>query len=249
MKILGVIPARFASTRFPGKPLVEIAGKTMVQRVYEQVKKATLITEVVVATDDARILDHVEGFGGKAVLTSVDHPSGTDRCFEAYQLMNDEFNYVINVQGDEPFIKPEQIDLLAALLNGDTFIATLVKELKDQESLFNTNVVKAVINVKKKALYFSRSPIPHARNIAEDAWLSQHKYFNHIGMYAYRTDVLEELTKLPVSLLEKTESLEQLRWLDNGYEILTAETKSETIGIDTPEDLQKALAYLKENPE
>lgn len=249
MKILGVIPARFASTRFPGKPLVEIAGKTMVQRVYEQVKKSTLITEVVVATDDVRILDHVEGFGGKAVLTSVDHPSGTDRCFEAYQKMNDAFNYVINVQGDEPFIKPEQIDLLAALLNGDTFIATLVKELKDQESLFNPNVVKAVINVKKKALYFSRSPIPHARNIAEDAWLSQHKYFKHIGMYAYRTDVLEELTKLPVSLLEKTESLEQLRWLDNGYEILTAETKSETIGIDTPEDLQKALAYLSENPE
>ncbi|GCC51460.1 3-deoxy-manno-octulosonate cytidylyltransferase [Chryseotalea sanaruensis] len=249
MKILGVIPARFASTRFPGKPLVDIAGKTMVQRVYEQVKKATLITEVVVATDDARILEHVEGFGGKAVLTSVDHPSGTDRCFEAYQKLNEDFNYVINVQGDEPFIKPEQIDLLAALLNGDTFIATLVKEFKDQESLFNPNVVKAVINVKKKALYFSRSPIPHARNIEEEAWLSQHKYYKHIGMYAYRTDVLEELTKLPVSALEKTESLEQLRWLDNGYEILTAETKSETIGIDTPEDLQKALAYLKENPE
>lgn len=249
MKILGVIPARFASTRFPGKPLVDIAGKTMVQRVYEQVKKATLITEVVVATDDARILDHVEGFGGKAVLTSADHPSGTDRCFEAYQKMSSDFNYVINVQGDEPFIKPEQIDLLAALLNGDTFIATLIKELKDQESLFNPNVVKAVINVKKKALYFSRSPIPHARNIADDAWLSQHKYFKHIGMYAYRTDVLEELTKLPVSQLEKTESLEQLRWLDNGYEIITAETKSETIGIDTPEDLQKALTYLSENPE
>lgn len=249
MKILGVIPARFASTRFPGKPLVDIAGKTMVQRVYEQVKKSTLVTEVVVATDDVRIMDHVESFGGKAILTSAEHPSGTDRSFEAYQLMNEEFNYVINIQGDEPFIRPEQIDLLAALLNGDTFIATLVKELKDQESLFNPNVVKAVINVKKKALYFSRSPIPHARNTAEEAWLSQHKYFKHIGMYAYRTDVLEELTKLPISLLEKTESLEQLRWLDNGYEILTAETKSETIGIDTPEDLQKALTYLSENPE
>jgi 3-deoxy-manno-octulosonate cytidylyltransferase (CMP-KDO synthetase) len=249
MKILGVIPARYASTRFPGKPLIDIAGKTMVQRVYEQVKKATLITEVVVATDDVRIMDHVEGFRGKAVLTSAEHPSGTDRCFEAYQLMNNDFNYVINIQGDEPFIKPEQIDLLAALLNGDTFIATLVKELKDQESLFNPNVVKAVINAKKKALYFSRSPIPHARNISEETWLLQHKYFKHIGMYAYRTDVLEELTKLPVSLLEKTESLEQLRWLDNGYEIVTAETKSETIGIDTPEDLKKALAYLSENPE
>lgn len=248
MKILGVIPARFASTRFPGKPLVDIAGKTMVQRVYEQVKKATLVSEVVVATDDVRIMDHVQSFGGKAVMTSATHPSGTDRCFEAYQLMNDEFNYVINIQGDEPFIRPEQIDLLAALLNGETYIATLVKELKDQESLFNANVVKAVVSLSGKALYFSRSPIPHARNSKEDVWLSQHKYFKHIGMYAYRTDVLEALTKLPVSPLEKTESLEQLRWLDNGYEILTTETKSETIGIDTPEDLQKALAYLKENP-
>ncbi|NBP68459.1 MAG: 3-deoxy-manno-octulosonate cytidylyltransferase [Cytophagia bacterium] len=248
MKILGVIPARFASTRFPGKPLVDVAGKTMVQRVYEQVKKATLVSDVVVATDDVRIMDHVQSFGGKAVMTSATHPSGTDRCFEAYQLMNDEFNYVINIQGDEPFIRPEQIDLLAALLNGETYIATLVKELKDQESLFNPNVVKAVVSLSGKALYFSRSPIPHARNSKEDNWLSQHKYFKHIGMYAYRTDVLEALTKLPVSPLEKIESLEQLRWLDNGYEILTTETKSETIGIDTPEDLQKALAYLKENP-
>ncbi|NBW36882.1 MAG: 3-deoxy-manno-octulosonate cytidylyltransferase [Cytophagia bacterium] len=248
MKILGVIPARFASTRFPGKPLVDVAGKTMVQRVYEQVKKATLVSDVVVATDDVRIMDHVQSFGGKAVMTSATHPSGTDRCFEAYQLMNDEFNYVINIQGDEPFIRPEQIDLLAALLNGETYIATLVKELKDQESLFNPNVVKAVVSLSGKALYFSRSPIPHARNSKEDVWLSQHKYFKHIGMYAYRTDVLEALTKLPVSPLEKIESLEQLRWLDNGYEILTTETKSETIGIDTPEDLQKALAYLKENP-
>ncbi|MCZ8215210.1 MAG: 3-deoxy-manno-octulosonate cytidylyltransferase [Cyclobacteriaceae bacterium] len=248
MKILGVIPARFASTRFPGKPLVDIAGKTMVQRVYEQVKKATLVSDVVVATDDVRIMDHVQSFGGKAVMTSATHPSGTDRCFEAYQLMNDEFNYVINIQGDEPFIRPDQIDLLAALLNGETYIATLVKELKDQESLFNANVVKAVVSLSGRALYFSRSPIPHARNSKEDSWLSQHKYFKHIGMYAYRTDVLEALTKLPVSPLEKIESLEQLRWLDNGYEILTTETKSETIGIDTPEDLQKALAYLKENP-
>ncbi len=249
MRILGVIPARYASTRFPGKPLIDIGGKTMVQRVYEQVKKASLITEVVVATDDVRILDHVEGFGGKAVLTSAEHPSGTDRCFEAYQLMNADFTYVINVQGDEPFIRPEQIDLLAALLTGDTFIATLVKELKDQESLFNPNVVKAVVNAKGKALYFSRSPVPHARNTAAAEWLTKHKYYKHIGMYAYRTDVLAQLTKLSVSALEKVESLEQLRWLDNGYEITTTETKSETIGIDTPEDLQKALTYLSQNPE
>lgn len=249
MKILGVIPARFASTRFPGKPLIDIAGKTMVQRVYEQVKKSTLITEVVVATDDTRILDHVQSFGGNAVLTSAQHPSGTDRCYEAFQKMGKDFTYIINIQGDEPFIRPEQIDLLAALLTGDAFIATLVKELKDQESLFNPNVVKAVVNVKGKALYFSRSPVPHARNTVEGEWLSRHKYFKHIGMYAYRIDILEELTKLAVSPLEKIEALEQLRWLDNGYEIVTTETKSETIGIDTPEDLQKALAYLKENPE
>ncbi len=249
MKVLGVIPARYASTRFPGKPLVDIGGKSMIERVYAQVRKATLIDHVVVATDDIRIMEHVQGFGGNVVLTSQDHPSGTDRCFEALQQVGEDFQYVINIQGDEPFIRPEQIDLLAALLDGDTFIATLVKELKDEESLFNPNIVKAVVSQQGQALYFSRSPIPHARNIAEKDWLSKHKYFKHIGLYGYRADILEQLTKLPPSPLELVESLEQLRWLDNGYIIQTAETKSETIGIDTPEDLQRALDYLKKNKE
>lgn len=249
MKILGVVPARYASTRFPAKPLVEIGSKSMVQRVYEQACKSKLLTKVVVATDDQRIVDHVLSFGGEVVMTQESHPSGTDRCYEALALQGEEFNYVINIQGDEPFIRPEQIDLLAALLDGETAIATLVKKLTDQESLFNPNVVKAVVAMDGKALYFSRSPVPHVRNTKEDEWLQKCTFYKHIGMYGYRADTLEELTKMEVSPLERAESLEQLRWLDNGYAIKTTETKSETIGIDTPEDLQKALAYLKQEGE
>lgn len=246
MNILGVIPARYASTRFPAKPLVDIAGKSMIQRVYEQVSKSKSLTKVVVATDDQRIVEHVLGFGGTVVMTSNQHPSGTDRCYEALSQQQDEFNYVINIQGDEPFIRPEQIDLLAALLDGQTMIATLVKKLTDQKDLFNPNVVKAVLAMDGQALYFSRSPVPHVRNTKEEEWLQKGSFYKHIGMYAYRADTLEKLTKLDVSPLEKAESLEQLRWLDNGYSIKTTETKSETIGIDTPEDLQKALHFLKE---
>lgn len=245
MKILGVVPARYASTRFPAKPLVDIGGKSMVQRVYEQACKSKLLTKVIVATDDQRIVDHVLAFGGQVVMTNEKHPSGTDRCYEALSLQEEEFHYVINIQGDEPFIRPEQIDLLAALLDGETAIATLVKKLNDQESLFNPNVVKAVVALDGRALYFSRSPIPHMRNTKEEEWLQKGTFYKHIGMYAYRSDTLEKLTKLPISPLESAESLEQLRWLDNGYSIKATETKSETIGIDTPEDLQKALAYLK----
>jgi len=245
MKILGVIPARYASTRFPAKPLADIGGKSMIQRVYEQVKKSEQLTKVVVATDHITIYDHVTGFGGEVVMTKEEHMSGTDRCYEALTLQKEEFNYVINVQGDEPFIKPEQIDLLAALLDGITFIATLVKEITESETLFNPNVVKAVVAKHGNALYFSRSPVPHIRNTPEDEWLQKAKFFKHIGIYAYRTDILEKLTQLETSSLEKSESLEQLRWLENGYSIKTTETKSETIGIDTPEDLQRALEYLK----
>ena len=246
MKILGVVPARYASTRFPAKPLVDIGGKSMVQRVYEQACKSKLLTKVVVATDDQRIVDHVLSFGGQVVMTNENHPSGTDRCYEALSLQKEEFHYVINIQGDEPFIRPEQIDLLAALLDGEATIATLIKKLADKESLFNPNVVKAVVAMDGNALYFSRSPVPHMRNTNEEEWLQKGTFYKHIGMYAYRSDTLEKLTKLPVSPLEKAESLEQLRWLDNGYFIKTTETKSETIGIDTPEDLQRALSYLKE---
>jgi 3-deoxy-manno-octulosonate cytidylyltransferase (CMP-KDO synthetase) len=245
MKILGVIPARYASTRFPAKPLVDIAGKSMIQRVYEQASQSTQLSKVVVATDDVRIFNHVQSFGGQVVMTREDHVSGTDRCYEALLLQAEEFNYVINVQGDEPFIKPEQIDLLAALLDGDTFIATLVKELTERVDLFNPNIVKAVVAMNGDALYFSRSAVPHVRNTPEAEWLAKGKFFKHIGMYGYRVDILEKLVQLAVSPLEKAESLEQLRWLDNGFSIKTTETKSETIGIDTPDDLQKALDYLK----
>lgn len=245
MKILGIIPARYASTRFPAKPLVDIAGKSMIQRVYEQVKKSAKVSKVVVATDHTEIYDHVKNFGGEVCMTKESHVSGTDRCYEGLTLQNATFDYVINIQGDEPFIQPEQIDLLASRLDGKTEIATLVKSIDQKEQLFNTNVVKAVISKGNEALYFSRSTIPHIRNTKEDEWLQKHTFYKHIGMYAYRSDILEQLTKLPLSTLEKAESLEQLRWLENGFKISVAETKTETIGIDTPEDLQKALEYLK----
>ena len=237
--ILGIIPARYASTRFPAKPLVDIAGKSMIQRVYEQVKKSTLITDVIVATDNKEIFDHVTRFDGRVRMTKESHVSGTDRCYEALTLQKAPVDYVINIQGDEPFIQPEQIDLLAKLLDGKTEIATLVKKIEDKEQLFNPNVVKAVVSEKGEALYFSRSTVPHIRNTPEADWLNNHTFYKHIGMYAYRTDVLKQLTSLPVSPLEKAESLEQLRWLENGFRIKVAETQTETIGIDTPEDLER----------
>jgi len=243
--ILGIIPARYASTRFPAKALADLGGKSMIQRVYEQVKKSKLVTDVVVATDHAEIFDHVNKFGGNVCMTKESHASGTDRCFEALTLQKKEYQYVINIQGDEPFIQPDQIDLLAKLLDGKTEIATLVKKIEDQEHLFNPNVVKAVVSKNKTALYFSRSPIPHIRNTKETEWLLKHNFYKHIGMYAYRVNILKQLTELPISTLEKAESLEQLRWLENGFKISVAETLTETIGIDTPEDLQKALSYLK----
>jgi 3-deoxy-manno-octulosonate cytidylyltransferase (CMP-KDO synthetase) len=245
IRILGVIPARYASTRFPAKPLADLGGKTMIQRVYEQVKKSKLIAEVVVATDHSEIFNHVKQFGGNVCMTNENHASGTDRCFEALTLQQKKFTYVINIQGDEPFIQPEQIDLLAKLLDGKTEIATLVKKIKEQEQLFNPNVVKAVVAHNQTALYFSRSAIPHIRNAKESEWLSKNNFYKHIGMYAYRSDILKQLTGLPVSSLEKAESLEQLRWLENGFKISVAETQTETIGIDTPDDLTKALTYLK----
>lgn len=244
--ILGIIPARYASTRFPAKPLVDIAGKSMIQRVYEQVKKSTRVSHVLVATDNQQIFDHVQKFGGHVCMTKEGHVSGTDRCYEALTLQKETFEYVINIQGDEPFIQPEQIDLLAKLLDGKTEIATLVKKIEDAAQLFNPNVVKAVVGENKEALYFSRQTIPHLRNVAEVEWLNKHTFYKHIGMYAYRTDILQKLTSLSVSTLEKAESLEQLRWLENGFRIKTAETKTETIGIDTPEDLKLALQYCKE---
>lgn len=217
----------------------------MIQRVYEQAKKSKSLSKVVVATDHKEIFDHVRTFGGEVCMTKDSHVSGTDRCFEALSLQPEKFEYVINVQGDEPFIQPEQIDLLASTLDGQKQIATLVKSIENQDELFNPNLVKAVFNLNHEALYFCRSAIPHIRNKDHADWLSSHKFYKHIGMYAYRTDVLERLTRLPVSSLEKAESLEQLRWLENGFRITVVETLTETFGIDTPDDLNKALAHLK----
>ena len=243
MKVLGVIPARYASSRFPAKPLADIGGKSMIQRVYEQAKKSSKLTRVIVATDDNRIFDHVKSFGGDVCMTSADHVSGTDRCFEAMSAQKENFDYVINIQGDEPFISPEQINLVAGLLDGTTELATLAKKITDDETLFNPNVVKLVQNSLHEAMYFSRSTIPHIRNTEHTQWLSKHTFYKHIGMYAYRADILGKITTLSVSSLEKAESLEQLRWLENGFRIKVAETHQETIGVDTPEDLQKAIAF------
>lgn len=244
MKIIGIIPARYASTRFPAKSLAVINGKSMIRRVYEQVSQSSSLNDVVVATDHQEIYDHVKTFGGAVCMTKDTHVSGTDRCHEALTQQKTRYDYVINIQGDEPFIQPEQIDLLAGMLDGVTEIATLAKAITQTELLFNPNVVKVVVSSAMEALYFSRSPIPHVRNASESEWLSKHKFFKHIGMYAYRTDVLERITRLSVSSLEKAESLEQLRWLENGFRIRIAETHTETIGIDTPEDLEHALKKI-----
>ncbi len=239
MKALGIIPARYASTRFPGKPLVDIAGKSMIQRVYEQAKKCVHLSEVIVATDDDRIFKHVHEFGGKAVMTSSDHQSGTDRCAEV-ALKHPEYDVIINIQGDEPYIDPEQITKLITCFNDiDTQIATLIKKILTEQELHNTNSPKVIINRHSEAIYFSRSPLPHIRGQEPENWLQHFTYFKHIGIYGYQADILQQIAKLPVSSLEKAESLEQLRWVENGYKIRVAETELETYAIDTPEDLEK----------
>lgn len=244
MNFIGIIPARFKSSRFPGKPLALINNKTMIQRVYENVSKA--LENVWVATDDKRIFNAVESFGGKAVMTSAEHQSGTDRCAEAARILSEKmkFDVVINVQGDEPFIQPEQIELLKLCFTGETEIATLIKKIESSEELFNPNRPKVVIDKNQKALYFSRSPIPFVRGEKEERWTGLTIFWSHIGMYAYKSDVLQQITKLPQSTLELAESLEQLRWLENGFKIKTTETTHQSIGIDTPEDLQNALQLL-----
>ena len=245
MKIIGIIPSRYASTRFPAKSLAVINGKSMIQRVYEQAQQSSALNDVIIATDHQEIYDHVRKFGGAVCMTKTGHASGTDRCHEALTLQRKKYDYVINIQGDEPFIQPEQIDLLAGKLDGITEIATLVKSLQSTEQLFDPNVVKVVFNDMMEALYFSRSPIPHVRNTSENEWTGKHKFYKHIGMYAYRSDILGRLHRLSISSLEKAESLEQLRWLENGFKISIAETATETLGIDTPEDLEKAIQTFK----
>lgn len=230
---IGIIPARYASTRFPGKPLVLVNGKPMIQRVYEQATQATMLSEVIVATDDDRIADCVNKFGGKVVMTSPEHQSGTDRCAEVVAKLENPAEVVINIQGDEPYIQPQQIDDLAKCFeNPQTQIATLVKKLEDEEEIQKPNVVKVTRDINGFALYFSRSVIPYPRNQAN-------VYFKHIGIYAYRLGVLMQISTLPPSSLELAEGLEQLRWLENGYRINTVVTEVESMAVDTPEDLEK----------
>lgn len=246
MKFVAIIPARYASTRFPGKPLADMNGKPMIQRVYEQVGKS--IVDVYVATDDERIFDSVHRFNGNAIMTSTTHRSGTDRCNEAYNKINKQFDVVLNIQGDEPFVFPEQIDLLkSCFTDTDIEIATLIKPFEPKDgldALHNPSSPKVVINNQLEAIYFSRAVIPYLRDVAPEEWLNQHVFYKHIGIYGYRTDVLKEITQLSAGMLEKAESLEQLRWIENGFKIKVGITNQETFGIDTPYDLERALKHL-----
>lgn len=244
MKFIAIIPARYASTRFPGKPLAMLGGKTVIQRVYEQA--AGVLGEAWVATDDERILQAVEAFGGRAVMTRADHKSGTDRIEEATQRIATTADVIINVQGDEPFIQRSQIETLCHLFdNAETQIGTLGKRFESMEAAENPNSPKIVTDVNGFALYFSRSVIPFVRGVSRGDWFGKFPFLKHLGVYAYRREVLAEITQLPQSPLELAESLEQLRWLQNGYRIRVGETDVETVGIDTPEDLQRAEAFLQ----
>lgn len=251
MKFIGIIPARYASTRFPAKPLALLGGKPVIQRVYEQV--AGVLDEAYVATDDERIEAAVKAFGGKVVMTSVDHKSGTDRCYEAYCKVGSGYDVVVNIQGDEPFIQRSQLEAVKACFDEETTqIATLVKPFIPADgfdALENVNSPKVVVDKWMNALYFSRSIIPYQRNRDKQEWLAGHTYYKHIGLYAYRASVLKEITVLPQSSLELAESLEQLRWLENGYSIKVGLSEVETIGIDTPQDLARAEEFLRNHGE
>ncbi len=244
MSIIAIIPARYASSRFPGKPLALINGISMLQRVYEQTAKASLLSEIIIATDDARIKEHAQSFGAKVIITKADHPSGTDRCYEAYQINNKKYDFVINVQGDEPFLDPEQINSLAGECKGNTEIITQMIKCNSHEVLFDEGEVKIVLNSNNDALYFSRSVIPFIKNKPESQWHLHFNYYRHVGMYAYRVDILEKITKLPPSELEKAESLEQLRWLQNQFKIKCVETTFDSHCVDTPADIEKVLKLM-----
>ena len=243
MHFIAIIPARYASTRFPGKPLALLAGKPVIGHVYEQVTK--VLSEAWVATDDNRVFEAVRAFGGKAVMTRADHKSGTDRIEEAAEKINTDADVIVNVQGDEPFIQPSQIKTLCGLFDDPaTQIATLGKPFTSMDAVKNPNSPKIVTDNKGFALYFSRSIIPFVRGKEEDTWLEHYPYLKHLGIYAYRREVLREVTRLPQSSLEKAESLEQLRWLQNGYRIRVGITNAETVGIDTPQDLERAERFV-----
>ncbi len=251
MKILGIIPARFGSSRFEGKPLVKIDGISMIERVYRQCEKCTNLDYIAVATDDKRIENHVVGFGGNVVMTSKKHSSGTERCAEALEILfidkNINFDVVINIQGDEPFINPQQIDKLASIFNKNKInIATLKKKINSENDIFNPNVVKIVTDNFDNALYFSRSPIPYLRGIEQNKWIENNTFYKHIGIYAYSSTVLKEIVKLKTTKSENSECLEQLRWLENGFKIKVLETEFESISVDTPEDIEKIKYWLKQ---
>ena len=242
MKVIGVIPARYGSTRFPGKPLADIGGTSMIMRVVSQASKCRLFSQVVVATDDARIYDHVTGSGAHAVMTSMGHPSGTDRCLEAVELTDPSAELVVNIQGDEPFVNPSQLEaLIMAMHEPGSEIGTLAIRISNAEVLGDFNKVKVVMDFHGRALYFSRFAIPFRKGIPQEQWLMHGDYFKHLGLYAYRTAILRSICKLPPSSLELSESLEQLRWLQAGYSIQVALTDIETPAVDTPEDLEKII--------
>lgn len=244
MNFTAIIPARYASTRFPGKPLALLGNKPVIQHVYEQA--SSVLSDVWVATDDDRIREAVEKFGGRIVMTRADHKSGTDRIEEAAEKTGTQADVVINIQGDEPFVQPSQIKTLMQLFdNADTQIGTLGKHFENIEAVNNPNSPKIVTDKQGFALYFSRSVIPYIRGAQDNEWLSHFPFLKHLGLYAYRREVLHEITQLPQSSLEIAESLEQLRWLENGYRIRVGLTDVETVGIDTPEDLQRAEEFLK----
>ncbi len=243
MKFIAIIPARYASTRFPGKPLAMLGGKPVIQRVYEQAIK--VLPEAYVATDDERIFQAVKSFGGQAVMTRSDHKSGTDRIQEAVEKIQTQADVIINIQGDEPFVQPSQLETLMQLFDApETQIGTLGKPFETMEAVENPNSPKIVCDRRGFALYFSRSVIPYVRGKEQQEWLQHYPYLKHLGLYAYRREVLHEITQLPQSPLELAESLEQLRWLENGYRIRVGLTDVETVGIDTPDDLQRAEEFL-----
>ena len=246
MKFIGIIPARYASTRFPGKPLADMKGKPMIQRVYEQV--SLVLDNICVATDHPDIEAAVKAFGGNVVRSQKEHPSGTDRCREAYHLLGGKEDIIINIQGDEPFIKPEQIEAIISCFDDPTTeIATLVRLFEAHEgweALANPNSPKVILDNDSNAITFSRSVIPYLRGVEPQEWLSRHTFYKHIGMYAFKASTLDALTALPQSSLELAESLEQMRWIENGYRIKVAITTQETIGIDTPDDMARAIALL-----
>lgn len=244
MKFIGIIPARYASTRFPGKPLALLGGKPVIQHVYEKV--AAVLEAAYVATDDERIYDVVKSFGGQVVMTRTDHKSGTDRIEEAIEKIGGEWDVVVNVQGDEPFVAKSQLDTICHCFDDPTTqIATLGKPFESMEAVQNPNSPKIVVDNMGFAMYFSRSVIPYVRGKEKSSWLTHYPFLKHLGIYAYRKDVLHQVTQLPQSSLEIAESLEQLRWLQNGFKIKVGTTDVETVGIDTPQDLERAEEFLK----